>query len=385
MNAAALAGPPLRILLLTTGLRLGGAEQQVAALASRFAELGHAVLVLSLTAGCEVALPNEVLTVTLGMSKAPWSLAAALLRARRLIRQWRPDVMHSHMVHANLFARTLVALGGMPPLICTAHSVREGGKARMLAYRWTDRLAVLTTHVSTEGRQRMIAMGAVPPERIAVVPNGIDTQRFCPDPAWRAATRAALGIAPEQRLVLHVGRLVPEKNQALLLGAFARLLDLSGFDPGIQLRIAGDGPLRAALATRIASFGLTRHVRLLGTRADVPWLLNAADLFVLSSDIEGMPLVVGEALACGCPVVATDAAGVADMVGPHGHIVPRGDAAALARAMLHALQAGRGGPEDEAARHRHIDATLGLDAVGAQWLACYGRLAGTRHARTELA
>ncbi|MBS7766644.1 glycosyltransferase, partial [Klebsiella pneumoniae] len=129
---------------------------------------------------------------------------------------------------------------------------------------------------------RMIAQGAVPADRIVVVPNGIDTQRFYPDPAWRAATRAALGIAPGQRLVLHVGRLVPEKNQRLLLDAFARVAQ--GSDA--QLRIAGDGPLRAELAQRIAALGLGRHARLLGTRADVPWLLNAADLFVLSSEIE---------------------------------------------------------------------------------------------------
>lgn len=376
---------PLRIALVTTGLRLGGAEQQVAALASRFAALGHAVLVVSLTAGREVALPGEVATVSLAMRKAPWSIAAALLQARRLLRQWQPDVLHSHMVHANLFARALVALGGMPPLICTAHSAREGGKARMLAYRWTDRLAALTTHVSAEGRQRMIALRAVPEERIAVVPNGIDTGRFRPDPACRAATRAALGIAPGQRLVMHVGRLVEEKNQALLLDAFGRVVELTGAAADVQLRIAGDGPLRNVLAARIPTLGLTRHVQLLGTRDDVPRLLNAADLFVLSSDIEGMPLVVGEALACGCPVVATNAAGVADMLGQQGRVVPRGDTSALARAMLDALEIGRGSPVDEAARHRHIDTTLGLDAVGAQWLACYGRLAGMRKARTELA
>lgn len=385
MDVPTMPRAPLRIALVTTGLRLGGAEQQVAALASRFAALGHAVLVVSLTAGREVTLPGEVTTVSLAMSKTPWSIAAALLHARRLLRQWQPDVLHSHMVHANLFARALVALGGMPALVCTAHSVREGGKARMLAYRWTDRLATLTTHVSAEGRQRMIELRAVPKERIAVVPNGIDTQRFRPNPAWRTDTRAALGIAPGQPLVLHVGRLVEEKKQALLLDAFAHVVQLSGPDADVQLRIAGDGPLRSNLAARIAALGLARHVQLLGTRDDVPRLLNAADLFVLSSDIEGMPLVVGEALACGCPVVATDAAGVADMLSHHGKVVPRGDAPALARAMLGALETGRGSAADEAARHRHIDTTLGLDAVSAQWLACYGRLASTRHARTELA
>lgn len=375
---------PMRILLLTTGLRLGGAEQQVAALARRFAELGHAVMVMSLTAACEVALPADVAIVSLDMARTPWAMARALMQARRCIRQWRPDVIHSHMVHANLFARLLVASGGMPPLVCTAHSAHEGGKARMLAYRWTDRWAALNTHVSAEGMQAMIARGAVPAGRIIVMPNGIDTERFRPDPAWRGAARAALGIGPEQRLVLQVGRLVPEKNQVLLLDAFARVANTPRFSDA-QLRIAGDGPLRADLEQRIATLGLGRRARLLGARADVPWLLNAADLFALSSDIEGMPLALGEALACGCPVVATDAAGVRDVVGDFGAVVPRGDIDALANAMTQALASGRGDAASEVARHRHIDARIGLDAIGTQWLDCYARLAAAPHARTELA
>ena len=365
---------PMRILLLTTGLRLGGAEQQVAALARRFDALGHAVAVVSLTPGCEVALPPGIETLKLAMRKSPWSMGQALRQVRRFVRDWRPDVIHAHMVHANLFGRALIATGparAMPPLVCTAHSAREGGTARMLAYRLTDRWSGLTTHVSADGRESMIAAGAAPAGRIVVMPNGIDTVRFRPDGAARAQKRVELGIADDQPLLLHVGRLVREKNQALLLEAFARLPSSLA---SARLLIAADGPERDTLEHRIAALSLGDRVRLLGTRADIPALLNAADVFALSSDIEGMPLVVGEAMACGCPVVATDAAGVAQMVAGFGHVVPRRDADALAAALARALRDGRGDIAQQAARHRHIADSLGLEAIADQWLARYAAL-----------
>ncbi|MBY4898130.1 glycosyltransferase [Cupriavidus sp. AU9028] len=361
----------MRILLLATGLRLGGAERQVMALAQRYAELGHAVRVVSLTDGVEVAPGAGVELASLAMRKTPWSFAAALWRLRRLVRAWRPDVVHSHMIHANLLARALASVGGMPLPICTAHSYREGGAASMLAYRLSDRWSRLTTHVGAEGRDRMVALRAAPADRIVVVPNGIDTMRFQPDPAARRAARQALGLADGERLVMHVGRLVAEKAQARLIDAFA----LACPGDGMRLLIAGGGPLRDALQRRIDAAGLRERALLLGPRGDIPALLNAADLFVLSSDIEGMPLVIGEALACGCPVVSTDAAGVAAIAGAHARIVPRGDTAALAAAIAQMLPAGRGDEAAQAARHRHVATTLGLDGIAGQWLALYRQYA----------
>ncbi|WP_230625766.1 glycosyltransferase [Cupriavidus necator] len=358
---------PMRILLLVTCLQLGGAEQQVAALARQYVALGHQVSVVSLLPGSDVALPEGVQTVMLAMRKTPVSLLAALTRVRRFVLQWRPDVVHAHMIHANLFARMLTRLCPVPATICTAHSFFEGGALRMLAYRLTDRWTDLTTHVSAEGRHVMIESRAAPEQRIIVVPNGIDTARYRPDAQARSVARAALGLRGDEQLVLNVGRLVWEKAQMDLIDAFAQLSPA----PGTVLMIAGDGPLRDTLAQCIAGHGLGGRVRLLGRRQDVPALLNAADLFVLSSRIEGMPLVVGEALACGCPLVATDASGVAAMVGGAGTVVPRGDPAALARAMRDALSRGRGASADEAARHRHIDSVFSIEAIANTWLQLY--------------
>ncbi|SCV02288.1 Phosphatidylinositol N-acetylglucosaminyltransferase [Cupriavidus necator] len=362
---------PMRITLLITCLQMGGAEQQVAALARQYLSQGHAVSVISLMPGCEVKLPEGVETLMLAIRKTPLALLATLMQIRRFVLRWRPDVIHAHMVHANLIARLLTRVCPVPATICTAHNYLEGGIWRMLAYRLTDRWADLTTQVSDEGRQRMIEVRAAPESRIIYVPNGFDTTRYRPSAEQREATRAELGLGPDHRFVLNVGRLVPDKAQADLIDAFAQACP----GPGTVLMIAGDGPLRDALGQRIAQHGLSGRVRLLGQRADVPALLNAADLFVLSSLIEGMPLVVGEALACGCPVVATDASGVPAMLGTVGTLVRRGDTAALARAIRDAVPHGRGEPADQAARHQHIATAFNIEVIAREWLRLYARYA----------
>ena len=367
---------PMRILLLTTGLKLGGAEQQVAALARQFVALGHAVAIVSLTPGCDVALPKAVTVVPLEMRKTPQSMVRALWKLRAVVRQWQPDIIHAHMVHANLLARLLAATGDMPPVICTAHSAREGGGLRMLGYRLTDRWSDLTTHVSPQGRQAMIDAGAVSPAGIEVVPNGIDTAQFRPDTTLRQRAREALGLQDSTRLLINVGRLVKEKAQATLIDAFAQLE--AGSDT--QLLIVGDGPLRGALEQQIRDHKLAGRVHLTGARSDIPALLNAADLFVLSSDIEGMPLALGEALACGLPVVATAAAGVAELLAQYGEIVPRGNPAALAAAMRLALASDLGNADAQAVRRAHIANRFSLEAVALEWLARYASLIGTERA-----
>ncbi|MBP0623545.1 glycosyltransferase [Cupriavidus consociatus] len=361
----------MRIMLLITCLQLGGAEQQVAALAMQYRLLGHAVSVVSLMPGCELTLPEGVEVLMLNMRKTPAALLGTLMQIRRFVLRWRPDIVHSHLVHANLMARLLTRVCTVPATICTAHNYFEGGALRMLGYRLTDRWADLTTQVSEEGRQRMIEVRAAPASRIVYVPNGFDTTRYRPSAGQRSDTRAELGLRPGDRLILNVGRLVPDKAQTTLIDAFAQ----ASFGDDTVLMIAGEGPQRDALARRIEQHGLTGRVILLGKRMDVPALLNAADLFVLSSLIEGMPLVVGEALASGCPVVATDASGVPAMVRGIGTLVPRGDTPALARAIRDAVSQGRGGPVDEAARHEHIATSFNIRCIARDWLRLYASYA----------
>lgn len=359
----------VRVLLLATGLELGGAERQVVDLADRLAARGHVVAIAFLVGDAQLRPSPAVALYPLHFAKSPWGLVLGGFRLRRLLRQWRPDVVHSHMVHANLIARVVRPFAAVPRLICTAHSTIEGGRGVTLAYRLTDRLADVSTHVSHEAVQAYECLGAAPAGRMVAVHNGVDLQLFTGASDTRAQSRRAMFDHPAARMLLTVGRLAPEKDQAGLMHAFARIADRF---PQWALWVAGDGPLRQALLRQRADLGLEDRVEFLGARDDVPDLMRAADVFVLSSRYEGFGLVVAEAMACGTPVVATDAGGVAEVMGGCGILVPVGDDEALAAGLAEAmtLDPARRDAMVTAARRR-VEEHLDIERVVDVWLRIY--------------
>lgn len=323
---------PLRILLVSTGLHMGGAERQVVDLADTLAARGHSVAIASLLGSVALQPAHPQIRVfALRCGRTPLGLLRGYVGLAALAYRWRPDVVHSHMVHANLMARLVRLAVPMGRLVCTAHSSREGGRMLMLAYRLTHRLADATTHVSDEAARRYERIGAVPRGGMVTVHNGIDMSRFItPSPVsgWLPRTPG------DRRVVLSVGRLVPEKDQAALLRAFA-LVAPRHID--VDLWLVGDGPLRADLERLRGELALDGRAYFLGQRTDVPALMHRADLLVLSSRVEGFGLVLVEAMAARMLVVATDVGGVAEVMNGHGILVAPNDVAALARGMKQAL------------------------------------------------
>jgi len=200
-----------------------------------------------------------------------------------------------------------------------------GGTVRRLSTTW-ERSAVRWTHLLiavSDGELREGLKRGISPGHSAVIPNGVDTERFTPGD--RAAARARLGLT-DAPLALVVGRLARQKGQDL---AFAAWESVRAVLPDASLAVVGDGPERAALA-RSAPAGVTLH----GPTADPQDWYAAADVVLLPSRWEGMALVPLEAMACGRPVVGFDVAGVAESIGDAGTAVPRLDVAALADAVV---------------------------------------------------
>ncbi len=314
---------------MVTDLDLGGAEAQVVALAVGLAGRGHDVRVVSMidpVARTGQLDEGGVPWVSLGMQRGAAD-PRGLLRLRRQVLEFRPDVVHAHMVHANLLSRLTRVLVRMPRLITTAHNTVEGGRALDLGYRFTDRLADLTTNVSDASVQSFRERGLVPGGRIITVINGLDFAPFRKANHDREEMRSRLGLRGFTWLA--IGRLAPEKDFPNLLAAFREL------PAGTELLIAGDGPERGLLERH-----LPHGARLLGRRTDVPGLMAAADGFVLSSLVEGLPMVLLEAAAAGLPVVSTDVGGTAEIIsdGVTGKLVPAADSSALARAMLSVME-----------------------------------------------
>ncbi|MCJ7978199.1 glycosyltransferase [Aeromonas veronii] len=349
---------------------MGGAERQVCDLADQFSAKGHEVLLIAMT-GEALNRPQstKIEVVELGMAKTPIGFIKAYWKTRRLIKQFKPDVVHSHMVHANLFARLLRLTTRMKKLICTAHNTCEGGRGRMLAYRVTDALCDLSTNVSQEAVDAFIVQGAVPATRMLAMPNGIDTVRFTFNPASRTSLRAQLQLTDDTPLILAVGRFNIQKDYPNLLTAFSQLpSDLSH----TQLAIIGTGEEQANIEALAVQLGLTDRIHFLGLQRNVHEWMNAAEVYVMSSAWEGMPLVLLEAMASERVVVATDCGGVKEVVGDCGILVPPKNSKALADALTQALvltpeQAQvRGG----LARQRIVE-RYSLSVQAERWLAFY--------------
>lgn len=358
----------MKIAFIITSLTVGGAERQVVSLADQMASAGHSVLVISLTEWSFVLPRNPAVQVRLlGMTKTPLAIIRSYWKARGLLRSFAPDVVHSHMVHANLFARLLRLSIFMPRLVCTAHNTNEG--PYMWAYRLTDSLADITTNVSQEAVNRYVDHAAAPPHKIMTMFNGIDCGQFRFDPNARKTLRAAFDIPNDTKILMAAGRLCAQKDFPNLLKAFARL---TARHPDCRLWIAGEGPEQVPLQTLTRELGLEDKVRFLGLYRDMPALMSAADIFVLSSAWEGFPLVVGEAMACERIVVSTDAGGIKEWLGDTGYIVPVRNTEALANALDQALSLGAEELHDKGriARER-VSAHYSLSAVAARWQKIY--------------
>jgi glycosyltransferase involved in cell wall biosynthesis/ubiquinone/menaquinone biosynthesis C-methylase UbiE len=359
------------VLLLTTNYGRGGAESQVAELASRL----HAeVEVVSLLPVEGEAGPSGVRVSSLGMTPGKAD-PRALYSLARILKRFRPDVLHAHMFHANLMARVMRLAYPVPVVISTVHSMAETQlrdkaevnarpKWRDRAYRLTDCLSDLTVFVSEAAAARHLEAGAVSIQRSRVIPNGVDVDVFRPDAARRERTREALGLRDEF-VWLAAGRLIWKKDYPAMLRAMAR--QRSGV-----LLIAGAGPLDTELRAIAAALGA--RVRFLGARDDMPALMNAADGFVLSSVVEGLPVALLEAAASGLPVVTTAAGGAGEAVlkDRTGFVVAPGDEEALAAAMARVseLPASERERMGGAAREQAAGA-FGIARVVEQWERTY--------------
>jgi glycosyltransferase involved in cell wall biosynthesis len=369
----------MRIAYILTSLAVGGAERQVVWLAQHMAQSGHVVQLIVLLPRGEsdwdvqsgpAASHGALEVVYLGMRRSPWHALRGLRRGTWTLRRFRPDILHTHNFHGNLAGRLLGLLCHVP-VVSTIHNVYEGGLRRMLAYRFTDALSRRTIAVSEAARDRYVRLRAVAERKAGVIANGIETAEFVPDPERRKATRAAMGVTEEDFVWISVGRLIQAKDYPNLLRAFAQIM-ISGAKVELWIAGYGDAVYEAELRAFAQKLGIEAQVRWLGSRRDIPALLDAADGFVLSSAWEGMPLALGEAMAMRKLVVATDVGGVREMMGDTGGLVRAGDSGLLADTMgrmmvLSDIDKARIG---EAARVRVLE-RFSMEAKAREWEEVY--------------
>ncbi len=377
-------GPSLVIYL--PDLSGGGAERLYLGLAPAFVEAGFDVTFLLDREQGELlgSVPAGTLVVSLGASRQ----LAALPRLVRFLRRTRPDLLLSAMEHMNVMSVLARGVSGARTgIVLSQHNAlseqakRPGLKHRIvpLLYRLALPSAAAVVAVSRGVADDMAQRAHIPRERIQVIYNGAIRPDFehavgAATPAWWPASG---------RVILSVGRFVPQKDHATLLRAFARLPG----DRADHLVLLGEGPLRPELDALARELDIAERLHMPGFLANPLPAMARADLVVLSSRFEGFGLVLAEALACGTPVVSTDCPyGPAEILenGRYGALVPVGAPGVMADAIAAALDT----PVDRvrlSARGR----SFSIARCAADYLALFGQVLptnmGARHPASHVA
>jgi glycosyltransferase involved in cell wall biosynthesis len=344
------------ILYVITDLKVGGVPLHLLRLAGAMMARGYRCAVVSLSAEMPLAgrFREAGVEVHGCEGRGGWDISV-IGRLARIIKETRPGMVHSLLFHANVAARRAARKVGLPTdrVICEIQTVEVERRWHLLVDRWTHRGCRFTIGNSPSVIEHLAVKAGIPRDRLRLVCGGIDR-----GPLREAVPigRAALGVAGDLPIVLWAGRLDPVKGLSILVEAFRSVIA----DCDAYLLLAGEGPLREALDRQIMDRGLTERVHLLGARDDIPGLLKAADVFVFPSRTEGLPNALLEAMAAGCPIVATDVPGCRDLVtdGDTGLLVPYDDTEALSGAITGLL------------RDRELATRLGRRArevAGSEW------------------
>jgi starch synthase (maltosyl-transferring) len=322
------------VALVITDLDVGGAERMLAALATRLDRRRWRPSVIGLDHEGPLAGPLRAAGVAVDcLGASPRRPLRALTLLARSLRRQAPRLVQSFLFHANVAARLAAPWAGAPWVLGGLRVAEHEKRWHQVLDRLTARLSAGSVCVSRGVERFSREVVGLAPERLTVIPNGVD---LAPFDQVEPLPRAALGVPAVADLALAIGRLDVQKGVADLLDAAEWVIARR---PDWHLVLAGDGPARPGLLARIAARpGLAERVHWLGRRDDVPALLATADVLVLASHWEGMPNVVLEAMAARRPVVATAVEGSEDLVTPGqtGWLVPPRDPAALGQALLEA-------------------------------------------------
>ena len=334
-----------RILRIITRLNVGGPATHALVADRGLRERGwETLLVYGMVEADEAEVPLDGIDLprrqlsTLIRPIRPIPDVRALVSIARIIREYKPHIIHTHLSKAGVLGRSTAIFSSRAARIHTFHGTVFGGyfgaSASGMVQRTERILGSLTDRIialSERQRDELLEYRIAPASRIRIVPLGLDLSRFAG--LDRDAARASLGIPEGAIAVMAIGRLVPIKRIDRLLRAVASAVE---DEPAIRLYLVGDGGERLALEALATSLGIRDRVTFVGWATDTPTWYAAADVVALTSDREGTPLALIEAAGAGRPTVATDVGGVADIVenGKSGIVVSANDEGALAGALV---------------------------------------------------
>lgn len=346
-------GRPIRVLRVITRLNIGGPAIQALSLTQA---LNDEEFVSHLVAGDLASGEGDMFqeyqgriqpefVPGLGRELSPLKDLATLYRLWQIMRRWRPDVVHTHTSKAGTLGRIAARLAKVPVVIHTFHGhVFEGyfSPLKSRLFIWIERLMASWSNrlvaISPSQRDDLVMRYRIAPaERVVCIPLGFDLSRLAEVNGRRGELRKQLGLAANEKLVGIVGRLTPIKNHHLFLDAFRQVCERV---PNAQAVVVGDGELRGQLEAYARGLDIQGSVHFLGWRRDLVNIYADLDVVCLTSNNEGTPVTIIEAMATARPVVATRVGGIPDLIrdGEHGLLVEPGAPDRVADAVVRLLQ-----------------------------------------------
>ncbi len=303
----------IKMMYVLTGLHTGGAETLLRDLLRKLDRERFEPIIVSIVPvgkiGKEIKQAGDKV-VTLNIKKK-WNFLLMFWSFLSLIKREKPQIIHAHLFHAIFLTRLVKLFNKKIKIISTIHNENIGGRSREVILRITGGLSNVTNTISQRVSQIMINKKAVKKNKIITIFNGIDPEKFYPDPEKGQEIKKELNIEDNSPVLISVGRLTRAKGFFYLIKVVKKLRD-KYLD--IVLLVLGEGEEREKLEKQVRDLGLENNVFLLGNKSNVNDYLNTADIFVSSSLWEGLPTVILEAMACQLPVVATDVGGTREMV-----------------------------------------------------------------------
>jgi glycosyltransferase involved in cell wall biosynthesis len=370
----------LRVAIYIGQLERGGAEGQVALLAHGLIERGHDVSVATGEGPIEV-IPPELTGRIARLPDRPRYLRWRSLR--RFLREFEPDVLHSQLSVANVFGTFAGAAERVPCRVMTLLSTDPSKSVQIktgerLAARFTHRVMVNSAGVREVALRRL----GVPEDKVVLIYNGVDTDRFTPERKglYGAAVRKELDIPDGAFVVGNVANFNPIKDHRTLLEAAAGIRDGAAENEKPYLLLAGSGPEERAIREKADELGLLPRVRFAGSVADVERYYAAMDVFALTSLAEGFSNAILEAMASGLPCVVTDVGGNAEAVddGVNGYVAVPGDAGAVRDKLSVLLNDAGSRAEMGAAGRRIAIEKFGVDRMVDETVGMYREVLGER-------
>ena len=288
-------------------LGTGGAENGKINLVNNINQVSFQCAVCSMAGrGVQTGRVDQTKTAIFELNKKPGNDWLIPYRLVKIFKKWKPDIVHTHSWGTLCEGIVGAKIAGVRRIVHGEHGTIQQKKRNIIIQRLCWHLVDQVLAVSSAHRDKLAKTINFPSEKILTLMNGVDTTRFSANSFTKTELRESLQISGDSIVIGTVGRLVPVKNQKMLISAFAELLPSF---PRLRLIIVGDGPLMGDLVRLTQLLDVGKNIQFLGRRSDVPQLLCAMDIFALTSDSEGMSNTILEAMSCSLPVVATETGG----------------------------------------------------------------------------